>query len=200
VVAVGDRPSPIARRGTRHQPFVTVLIGAAAVVGAIDADHDAAVVVAVAIGFVLCLGGDVALLPSVDRFVVGLASFLLGHVALVVAFVLVGLDEPWLAGPALVGAAIVCSTVGRRVVAGARRREPGLAGPVMAYLVVISSMAVFGWASGRVAAIVGSSAFVVSDSILGWSIFVERRRWMPLAVMVTYHVALGGLAVAFALT
>lgn len=179
------------------KPIVTVLIGAAAVAGAVDADHDAAIVLAVAIAFVLCLGGDVALLPAVDRFVVGLASFLLGHVAFVVAFVLVGLDRPWSAVPAVIGALGVCLTVGRRVVAGARSRDPGLVGPVLAYLVVISSMAVFGWASGIAAAIVGSTAFVVSDSILGWSIFVDRRRWMPLAVMVTYHLALGGLALAF---
>ena len=32
------------------------------------------------------LAGDVALLPSVDRFVVGLASFLAGHLAFVVMF------------------------------------------------------------------------------------------------------------------
>ena len=51
-------------------------------------------------------------------------------------------------------------------------------------------------AVGPVTALVGAAAFVVSDSILGWGKFVGARRWTSVAVMMTYHVALGGLALA----
>jgi hypothetical protein len=33
--------------------------------------------------------------------------------------------------------------------------------------------------------------------LLGWGKFVDQRRWMPVAVMVTYHVALVALALSF---
>ena len=44
--------------------------------------------------------------------------------------------------------------------------------------------------------LIGVTAFVVSDTILGLEAFVLKRRWMPLAVMVTYHTALIGLALS----
>lgn len=44
----------------------------------------------------------------------------------------------------------------------------------------------------------GLALFVLSDSILGWRQFVGPKRWMPLAVMVTYHGALLGLALTLA--
>jgi hypothetical protein len=39
-------------------------------------------------------------------------------------------------------------------------------------------------------------SFVVSDSVLGWGRFVEGRRWMPTAVMITYHLALVSLTLS----
>ena len=49
----------------------------------------------IAIGFVLSLVGDVALLGDSNRaFIVGLAAFLLGHVAYVIAFISVAVWSP----------------------------------------------------------------------------------------------------------
>lgn len=175
------------------KPGATVALAALAVAAS---DASGGALVAGIVGFALCLGGDVALLPAIDKFVVGLASFLLGHVAFVVMFVLLGLDQAWLAIPALVGVGAVALTVGRRIIAGAGRESSALVWPVRAYLLVISSMAVVGWATGRPAAIAGSTLFVASDSILGWSKFVGGRRWMTVAIMVTYHAALAGLALS----
>jgi uncharacterized membrane protein YhhN len=146
------------------------------------------------VGFALCLGGDVALLPAVDRFIVGLGSFLAGHLAFVVAFVAVGIERP----PVLAAAAGLLLTPvlrgpGRRILAGSGK----LRGPVTGYLVIISAMAIVAWATGRPAAMVGAAAFVASDTILGWGKFVGERRWTPVAVMVTYHAALTGLALSF---
>ncbi len=182
------------------KPTVTVAIGvmAVALAGRPGSEASTGAVVAVAVAFVLCLAGDVALLPAVDRFVVGLGSFLAGHVAFVVAFVLLGLDATWLGALAVGVAVAVAVGVGRPVVRGARAVDPGLVGPVCAYLTVISAMTVVGWATGHPTVVVGSSLFVVSDSILAWRRFVAARRWAPLAVMVTYHGALLGLALALA--
>jgi uncharacterized membrane protein YhhN len=177
------------------KPTATVAIG---VLGVLVADAPAGAVAAAAVGFACCLAGDVALLPAVDRFVAGLASFLVGHVAFVVMFVLLGLDRWWLALPAAAGAAVLVLVVGRRIVRGAAAESASLAAPVAAYLAVISTMAVVGWATGRWAALAGTALFVTSDAILGWRQFVRPAAWMPLAVMVTYHAALVGLALSLA--
>jgi uncharacterized membrane protein YhhN len=179
------------------KPVATVAIGTLALLVAEPGTPNAAIVAAV-IGFVLCLAGDVALLPAVDRFVVGLGAFLAGHVAFVVMFFILGLDRWWLGAIALAGAVAVVVVIGRPIIAGARAQDPALLRPVQAYLAIISSMAVVGWATGRPAAIIGSSLFVLSDSILGRRQFVSQRRWMPVAIMMTYHGALLGLALTLA--
>jgi uncharacterized membrane protein YhhN len=174
------------------KPVATILAG---VLCAVHGEHTGATTVAL-VAFALCLAGDVFLLDQVDRFVAGLAAFLLGHLAFVVACAIAGFDHPWWAVVAAAVVAVVVVTVGRRVHAGARRQDPALAIPVAAYLAVISVMTVAAWATGRPAALVGAGAFVLSDSILGSGKFVGERRWTAVAVMVTYHVALGGLALA----
>ncbi|MBI5089046.1 MAG: lysoplasmalogenase [Actinobacteria bacterium] len=178
------------------KPLATIAIAVLAVL--VGHDVRTGALVAAIVGFACCLAGDVALLPAIDRFVVGLASFLAGHVAFVVMFVLLGLDRWWLGLVAVVGVAGVASLAGRHIVRGARASDPGLAVPVQAYLAVICSMAVIGWATGRAGAIVGSAAFVASDAMLGWRQFVRSRPWMPVAVMITYHGALTGLALSLA--
>ena len=179
------------------KPVATIAIGVLAV-AASDPDVPTGALVAGVVGFLLCLGGDVALLPAVDRFVVGLGSFLAGHLAFVVMFVLLGLDRWWLGLVALGAAVVVALVVGRPILRGAAAKDPGLVVPVRAYLTIISSMAVVGWATGRPAAIAGSSLFVLSDSLLGRRQFVTSHRWSALAVMVTYHAALLGLALTLA--
>jgi uncharacterized membrane protein YhhN len=188
------------------KPLATVAIAGLAVTGALSRHPHppTGAVIAGVIGFVLCLGGDVALLPAIDRFVVGLASFLAGHLAFVVMFALLGFDRTWLGLVALAAVAVVVATVGRRIVRGAVATDPALGIPVRAYLAVISTMLVAGWATGRPAAIVGAAAFVVSDAVLGWEQFVVGTpedgssvpRWMPVTIMVTYHAALAGIAIS----
>lgn len=180
------------------KPTATVLIAALGVACAVDGREHAptAALAAGIVGFVCCLAGDIALLPAVDRFVVGLGAFLVGHLAFVVMFAVLGLDVWWLGVIALGGAAVVAAVVGRPIVAGAVAKAPAYAMPVRAYLAVISVMAVVGWATGRPAAVLGSASFVASDSVLGWEQFVSERRWMPVVIMVTYHGALAGLALS----
>lgn len=180
----------IAKLEAATKPLATVLAGALCIV---HGPGGAVTAYAVA-GFFLCLLGDVFLLPQIDQFIAGLASFLLGHVAFIIACLVAGLNEGSWAMPALIVIAGVMAIVGRAVLEGARSKEPALLVPVTAYLVVIGSMFVFASATGRVAAVIGAAFFVASDSILGYDKFARRLPWADVAIMVTYHLALGGLA------
>ena len=175
------------------KPLTTV--GAVAIAALAGGPRSATI--AAIIALVLCLIGDVALLPAVDRFVVGLAAFLLGHVAFIVMFALRGFDQWRMAGVAAIGCAILLGTAAVPIVGGAAAKGFGV--PVRAYLVVICSMCVFGWATGNWLILLGAAAFIVSDSILGWGQFVAERDWMHLAIMITYHVAIVSLALSLAI-
>lgn len=144
------------------------------------------------VALVLSLAGDVALLDD-RRFVVGLAAFLLAHLAYIVGLVLA---DDW-SGRAFASGAvlmlIVGASVGRRIIRGAERESPALGWAVIAYLFAISSMFAAAGATGNPWALVGAGLFVASDSILGWRRFVGDERWMPVAIMVTYHLGQAGL-------
>ncbi len=147
-------------------------------------------------GLVLSLAGDVFLLDSDRWFLAGLGSFLLGHVAYVIGFVVA---EPWRWWSALLVVpvlAVVAVVLGRTIVAGAGRRSTALRAPVVAYLTVISLMVVTAAGAGNGWAVAGALAFLVSDAVLGWRMFVEDRPWMGPTVMVTYHLAQVGLVVS----
>ena len=144
----------------------------------------------------LCLAGDIALMPAVDNFVLGLACFLLGHLVFVILFVQYGMPNLALAAVAVVLAGTLSATAGRRIVSGAAATDAALRVPVMAYLAVISAMTVCGWATGRGWVIAGTTLFVISDTLLGWRQFVRERTWMAVAVMVTYHGAIVSLALS----
>ncbi|HEY0521465.1 MAG TPA: lysoplasmalogenase [Ilumatobacteraceae bacterium] len=175
------------------KPLTTV--GAIAIAAASDGPGSAKIAAIVALS--LCLVGDVALLRVIDRFVIGLAAFLLGHIAFVVMFALRGFDRWPLALIAVAGCAVLLGTAAPPIVRGAGAK--GLGAPVCAYLIVISTMCVLGWATGNWLIMLGSSAFIVSDAILGSGEFVEERRWMHVAIMATYHVAIISLALSLAI-
>lgn len=172
------------------KPLTTV--GAILVAATAGGPTAATVTGAVALG--LCLIGDVALLPAVDQFVVGLAAFLLAHLAFIVMFAIRGFDRWPMAGVAIAASALLLGTVAVPIVRGATVK--GFGAPVKVYLAVICAMTVAGWATGNWLVMLGSAAFIVSDTILGWGEFVAERRWIHLAIMVTYHVAIVSLALS----
>jgi alkenylglycerophosphocholine/alkenylglycerophosphoethanolamine hydrolase len=174
------------------KPLTTMLVIA---IAATSGAPQAEVVIAV-VALTMCLAGDVALMPIVDNFVLGLAAFLVGHVVFIALFVRFGLRHPSLASVAAAGGLGLAVGIGGRIVRGARVKDVALTLPVCAYLVVIIAMMVVGWATGRGWVVAGSLLFVVSDSILGWEEFVDRRPWMPVAVMITYHAAIVSLALS----
>ena len=175
---------------TISKPVTTLLV----IWVAIAADGPKTATVLAAVGLVFCLIGDIALLEVVDKFIVGLASFLIGHLVFVAMFVNMHLHRPMWGVVAAVLLVVHGALIGRKILSGAATNKPELKAPVMAYLLIISSMAVVAAMTGSWWAIAGAVAFVISDTLLGWREFVAHKRWLPIAVMVTYHAALVGLA------
>ena len=161
---------------------LVALIGVALSLGALDTSVGRWILVAL----VCSLAGDVLLLGDAERsFIRGLASFLLGHLAYVVAFLLLA-QPTWSPVVALVLVALVI--VGRWVFLGARAQGgPVLGGAVAAYMAVIGTMAALGVSLGRPVLGAGALLFLVSDAVLGWDRFVARQPWARVVVMTTYH-------------
>ncbi len=178
------------------KPLATAgLVGVALTLDPVHADMRAAFVVAL----VLSLAGDVFLMLPSDRFVPGLASFFLAHVAYVVGFAL----GPGTTDELAVGAAItlvVAIPLGARLLRAVRRARASLVGPVAAYVTVIAVMVACatGWGNGW--AVMGAWLFFASDALIGETRFVRpslgaspRAR---LAIIVTYHLGQAGLVLS----
>ena len=131
---------------------------------------------------VLSLCGDVALMLPADLFVVGLAAFLLAHVAYIIDFeATVSARALWLA---IVLA--VASPLARRIIRCVG--DASLRVPVGVYMVVISLMVASAAASGSALAAAGAVLFFSSDAVIAWNRFVRPFAWAQPVIMVTYHV------------
>ena len=152
----------------------------------------------------LCWIGDIALTFSGDTaFLVGLVSFLLGHVVFIAAFRRVfrsgwGTTKGWVrrAPDVVIGPVAISFVISVWGDAG------DLAPAVAVYALIISLMATMSWhlakGPGVYALRVGTTAFLVSDMLLALGRFGEA----PLAnghfwVMSTYIVAQVALALGF---
>lgn len=148
---------------------------------------------------VLCLAGDVLLMLQWDLFVFGLAAFLLGHIAFVVGLARMPAPDHQALHTVLGVALVVLAAVlvAPRIVRAVRATDPALLGPVLAYIAVISAMVLTAAARGDGWGFVGAVSFYVSDAVLAWDRFVQPKRALGVAVMVTYHAALAGLVLSF---
>lgn len=129
------------------------------------------------IGFILCLGGDVLLIfPQRKVFLLGLVSFLLGHVFYVIAFFNVSQfsSSAW-----IVTAIIVVFSIG--VFLWLKPHLGSMMVPVILYIAVITSMVIGASsvlfdstlpATGRNVVFIGAILFYLSD------LFVARHRFM----------------------
>ena len=145
---------------------------------------------------VLSLLGDVFLMLPADLFVPGLLSFLLAHVAYIIGM---HVDQVSF-GRLLIGIAVMAAfiaTVGLRVVRGVRAGpDPSLAGPVVAYMLVIAAMVASAIGVGHPAAVIGAALFCFSDTLIAWNRFVGPTTGAPVMIMVTYHLAQIGLVLS----
>lgn len=187
-------------RWAQHRPTelwskpltLVALIGAAI---ALD-PSDPTVRVWFVVALVLSLAGDVFLLGDDHWFVPGLAAFLAGHLAYVVGFVLAEPWRWWSFALTWIGLGALAVTIGRRIVAGAVARRTQLRVPVATYLGVISLMVAAAAAAGNAWALGGAILFLASDTVLGWRQFVAPRSWMPVTIMVTYHLGQAALVIS----
>jgi uncharacterized membrane protein YhhN len=138
--------------------------------------------------------GDIALLFTEDGaadvpFLVGLGSFLLGHVAYLAAFTRHGLHGlHMLAGALVVTGAVALALP--RVLRGAHASGgPALAAVVTGYAAVLGAMTVLGFGTAAILTALGALLFLGSDLVLAWSRFVQPLLRGPVIVIVTYHLA-----------
>jgi uncharacterized membrane protein YhhN len=159
------------------------------------------------LGLAFSLAGSVFLMLPRDRFIAGLVSFLLAHVAYIIGFRPHIPSETSVLLIALGLAAIlalVSAQIYRRVSAGLRAKgKQRLQAPVLLYSVVISVMlfsAMLTLLSNRwyplhaLAVCLGAALFYLSDTVLAWDRFVTPLRYGRLINISTYH--LGQLLIA----
>jgi uncharacterized membrane protein YhhN len=167
------------------KPLVMVALAwLALAMGAADTNLGRYLLVALVFSFF----GDIFLLgTNVVDFSGGLASFLVAHIAFVLAFLTLGFQPGW----ALLGLAIAVPlslTSGRRIVrAAARQGGAALGAGVTAYLVVVALMVVAASGTGRPLVLLGALSFLFSDTLLALDRYVGPRSNARMLVIVTYH-------------
>ncbi len=144
---------------------------------------------AIIAGLIFSLAGDIFLMLPDDRFISGLVSFLMAHLAYIYAFtsgVGVGITA-YIAFPVLIIGGIMY-----------RYLSPGLGRmklPVLIYMVVILVMVWVAWErwdvmgeNYRLSAPIGASSFVVSDALLAINRFRKpfnsARGWILFSYMI----------------
>ena len=152
-------------------------------------------------GLLCSMVGDACLLEP-DRFVAGLASFLVAHLFYIAAF---ARGAP--AGGANAAVLALFLAVAAGLIAALWRRAGALRWAVAAYIVVISTM---GWQAALragapltpepsgVLALAGALLFMTSDGLLAFGRFVRPFRGGDTAVMVTYYSAQALIALSTA--
>jgi uncharacterized membrane protein YhhN len=194
VIAVGDWLA-VWKRYFRIEyalkPLTLVLLIAATVT--VDLPDTKGWVLA-ALGFGLL--GDIALMLSKDlagkldaAFLLGLTSFLAGHVCYLAAFARYGLHGVQLLAGVLVVAGSAALTLPRILL-----RAKGIGGQELmaiigTYAAVLGAMAVLAVGTASVLTAIGGLLFLASDMVIAWERFVKRIARGPVLVIVTYHVA-----------
>ena len=185
-------------RGNKALEYVSkpaASIAFLAVAFTLDVPHDASWGWRIA-ALVLCLAGDVFLMLPRDAFIPGLASFAVAQILFTVSFA-TGTTSSGRVMVGLVLAAVAAHFLSRRFVRAMRESgHADLVAPVVVYVIVISAMAVGAIASGNPVAIAGAVVFMVSDSLIAETRFVQARSWHGVGIMATYHLALAGLVLA----
>jgi uncharacterized membrane protein YhhN len=139
---------------------------------------------AVIVGLVLAMLGDVLLIPGGAglSFLLGLGSFLAGHVAYATSFLIRGV-APLLTIGVLAALAIVAVPVARWLLPHVR--DPKMRAPVIAYMIVITAMVALAAGTRAPWILVGAVAFYLSDLSVARDRFVAsgfaNRLWgLPL--------------------
>ena len=146
------------------------------------------------IAFVFCLLGDVFLMLPSDAFVPGLASFAIAQICFAVSLLTQDVTSTRLVVGLVIVVPITIFLARRFVKSISTSGYKDLVIPVVVYMMVIAAMAVSAIAGGTAIGIAGAAFFLLSDALIAEHRFVKERSWQPVGIMVTYHVALAGLA------
>jgi uncharacterized membrane protein YhhN len=185
-------------RGDRRIEYVAkpgatlALAGVAATLDAAHSDTQTLFVVALLASLV----GDVFLMLPGDRFVAGLAAFLVAQLLYSAGFALHGGGPAAYMAGLLIAGVIIGPLASRFVRAVRRSGHDSLIPALVAYMTAIAVMVASAVASGITVAVIGALAFVFSDSLIAETRFVGPRPWAPVAIMVSYHVAQLGLVLS----
>ena len=138
------------------------------------------------IGLFTCMLADGFIAYS---FILGLATFLVGHL-----FYVVGFSKVWRFSKIRFSMILFILTysffMGRILITALMEDgNNALVIPVIAYVIVISLMAWTAVMTGNKWAILGSLLFVLSDSILSWNMFVSDVPQSTFFIMSTYYSA-----------
>ncbi len=170
------------------KPLTTLLIIGVALSGLSDATTTYPWLIVA--GLVFCLGGDIFLMLPAKYFIVGLISFLIGHLLYIGAFVSDGgfhLALVWLIPLAVYG------IVFYRILAPGLNK---LRVPVIIYILAILIMAWQAWgrwsafpSTATLLAVSGAAFFVISDSFLAYDRFRQKFKSARILVLSTYWIA-----------
>ncbi|MGG1631063.1 lysoplasmalogenase [Rossellomorea sp. NRS-1567] len=149
----------------------------------------------VIIGLFFCMLGDGFIAVS---FVAGLGAFLVGHVFYLTGFIKMSrTNMTRLASIFPIG--LYSFIIGRQLITSLQTEgNDGLVIPVIAYMLVISLMALTAILTDNLWATAGSILFVISDSILSWNMFVSAIPYSDVLIMTTYYSAQFLIAVSLA--
>lgn len=128
--------------------------------------------------------------PRSDRlFMLGLLSFLLGHLCYAMAMLRHGTDQLSV-GFGLILTLIALFAFGYRIIAGAQAAGGALlTAGVTLYIVALGSAVVLGVGTTQLWIAYGIVLFAVSDLVLATDRFVQARSWAPVTVAVSYQLA-----------
>ncbi|MFM1752532.1 MAG: hypothetical protein RL119_1494 [Actinomycetota bacterium] len=147
----------------------------------------------VSAALLLCLIGDVFLMLPRDAFLLGLASFAVAQILFTAGFASLNPTPLRLLIAVVVvlpGAAILA----RRFLRALKTQGAfSMAPAIVVYVIVIAAMVVSSIAGGSAVGVAGAVLFLISDSLIAEQRFVSSRRWQPLTIIITYHLALAGL-------
>jgi len=145
--------------------------------------------VAIIVGLLFSLAGDVFLMLPSDRFIAGLVSFLIAHLCYIAAFTSgTGFGFSWRLLPCAIYGLFIFSILAPHL--GKMRL------PVLVYMVVILAMAWQAWErwhqagqSAALLAFLGAVLFVVSDSALAVNRFRGHYKSAQALILSTYFAA-----------
>lgn len=157
-----------------------------------------------ALGLVFSLMGDIFLMLPNERFIAGLISFLLAHVAYLIGFTQSVPPINMASITITIFVALVTAQIYRRIADGLiASGNHKLKIPVLAYSAIIGLMLLSAlitmvrhdWSAGTALLVsTGALLFFISDTILALNKFVSPIRFGNLIVIITYHIAQGLIA------